>query len=145
MHKERHSISLSYVCKRLTFSLYRFFFGYLPPAYTLLGIKHFTWQLLLEVYDGIQRKADSIYEDASQWSTLTNGQSNICKECCSCSSWWGKTMSLNCSQKTGLLFTSQLLHEHGEPLWNDTNRGKQKNLEKNLSQYHLVHHKSHMD
>jgi hypothetical protein len=32
-----------------------------------------------------------------------------------------------------------------EQQWNDTDRGKPKDLEKNLSQCHLVHHKSHMD
>jgi hypothetical protein len=32
-----------------------------------------------------------------------------------------------------------------EEQWNDTDRGKLKNSEKNLSQCHVVHHKSHMD
>jgi hypothetical protein len=32
-----------------------------------------------------------------------------------------------------------------EQWWNDTDRRKPKNSEKNLSQYHFVHHKSHMD
>jgi hypothetical protein len=32
-----------------------------------------------------------------------------------------------------------------EHWWNDTDRGKQKYWERNLSQCHFVHHKSHMD
>jgi hypothetical protein len=36
-------------------------------------------------------------------------------------------------------------YEFGERRWNDIGRGKQKNSEKNLSQCHFVHHKSHMD
>jgi hypothetical protein len=32
-----------------------------------------------------------------------------------------------------------------EPLWNDTDKGKPKDFEKNLSQCHFFHHKSHMD
>jgi hypothetical protein len=32
-----------------------------------------------------------------------------------------------------------------EHRWNETDRGKPKYLGKNLSQYHFVHHKSHMD
>jgi hypothetical protein len=33
--------------------------------------------------------------------------------------------------------------EKWSPRWNDIDRGKPKNLDKNLSQYHFVHHKSH--
>jgi hypothetical protein len=36
-------------------------------------------------------------------------------------------------------------YEFGERRWDDIDRGKQKNSEKNLSQRHFVHHKSHMD
>jgi hypothetical protein len=32
-----------------------------------------------------------------------------------------------------------------EHRWNETDRGKPKNLGKNLSQFHFVHHKSHID
>jgi hypothetical protein len=45
----------------------------------------------------------------------------------------------------GLLFIPKVIYEHEEPQWNDTDRGKLKNSERNLSQYHFVYHKSHMD
>jgi hypothetical protein len=38
-----------------------------------------------------------------------------------------------------------MIYEYGEQWWNDTDRENQKNLEKNLSQCHIFHHKSHMD
>jgi hypothetical protein len=41
----------------------------------------------------------------------------------------------------GLLFIPQIIHESGDPWWNDNDRGKQKS-EKNLSQCHFVHHKN---
>jgi hypothetical protein len=34
---------------------------------------------------------------------------------------------------------------HQWPLWNNTDRGRKKNSERNLSQWHFVHRKSHMD
>jgi hypothetical protein len=46
---------------------------------------------------------------------------------------------------TDILFIPEMIYENGERRWNDTDRGKQKNSEKNLSQSHYVHHKSHMD
>jgi hypothetical protein len=44
-----------------------------------------------------------------------------------------------------LLFILQVIYEYGEQRWNDIDRGKPKKLNKNLSQYYCVHHKSHMD
>jgi hypothetical protein len=43
----------------------------------------------------------------------------------------------------GLLFISQVIYEYGEPWWNDSDRVKPKNLEKNLSHFHFVHRKQH--
>jgi hypothetical protein len=44
----------------------------------------------------------------------------------------------------GLLFIPQI-YEYGDPMWNDTDRGKLKNSEKNLFQCHFDRHKSHMN
>jgi hypothetical protein len=38
-----------------------------------------------------------------------------------------------------------MIYEYREPWWNDIDRGKSKNLKKNLSQCHFVHQKSHME
>jgi hypothetical protein len=46
---------------------------------------------------------------------------------------------------TDILFIPQMIYECGERRWNDTDKGKPKNSEKNPSQYHFVHYKSHMD
>jgi hypothetical protein len=35
-------------------------------------------------------------------------------------------------------------YEYGEPRWNNIDRGIPKNKQKNLSQCHIDHHKSHM-
>jgi hypothetical protein len=46
---------------------------------------------------------------------------------------------------TGILFIPQIMSEYGEPRCNDTDGGGPKNSERNLSQYHFVHNKFHMD
>jgi hypothetical protein len=45
---------------------------------------------------------------------------------------------------TDMLFIPRVIYEYGERQWNDTDRGKPKNSEKNLSQCYFVHHKSYM-
>jgi hypothetical protein len=42
------------------------------------------------------------------------------------------------------LFIPQVMNEYGEPRWNDIDRGKPKNFEKNPVPVALVHHKYHM-
>jgi hypothetical protein len=47
---------------------------------------------------------------------------------------------------TGLLFFAQMMiYEYAVLVEDDTDRGKPKNLVKNLSQCHFVHHKFHMN
>jgi hypothetical protein len=56
------------------------------------------------------------------------------------------SMEWNCVSElgspTGLLFIPQMIFDYGEPWWSDADRGKLKNLEKNLSQCDFAHHKS---
>jgi hypothetical protein len=40
---------------------------------------------------------------------------------------------------TDILFIPQMIYGYGERRWNDTDRGKPKNSEKNLSQWRFVH------
>jgi hypothetical protein len=42
----------------------------------------------------------------------------------------------------GLSFIPQTMHEYGQPRWNDNDRGKPKNSERDLSQCDFIHHKS---
>jgi hypothetical protein len=44
---------------------------------------------------------------------------------------------------TGLLFILQIIHEYGEPWWDDIDRRKPKNSEKDLC--HFVHHTFYME
>jgi hypothetical protein len=46
---------------------------------------------------------------------------------------------------TDISVIPQMIYGYGERRWNDIDRGKPKYSEKNLSQYHLVHLKSHRD
>jgi hypothetical protein len=39
----------------------------------------------------------------------------------------------------------QAISEYGEPQWNENDRVKQRNSEKNLFHCHFVHQKFHMD
>jgi hypothetical protein len=60
---------------------------------------------------------------------------------CSCSSCrLGEIMSVNCGHQQACGSPPSTA-----PRWNDTDRGKLKNSEKNLSQCHSVHHKSYRD
>jgi hypothetical protein len=45
----------------------------------------------------------------------------------------------------GLFFIPQVIYEYGEQWWIDIDRENPKISEKNLSQCHFFHHKSHMD
>jgi hypothetical protein len=45
---------------------------------------------------------------------------------------------------TGILFDLQVIYEYVQPRWNDTDRVKPKNSERNLSQKYFAHHTSRM-
>jgi hypothetical protein len=52
---------------------------------------------------------------------------------------------LQTATTSGPIVHPAMIYEHGEQQWNDINRGKPNNSEKNRSQYHTVHLKSDMD
>jgi hypothetical protein len=59
---------------------------------------------------------------------------------------WGETMSLwNWTAKGPIVHPQVITWVNIEQRWDDTDRGKLKDSEKNLSQCHFVHNKSHMD
>jgi hypothetical protein len=45
----------------------------------------------------------------------------------------GETVSLNCGHQL-----AQMIYQCGESWWNDIDKGKQKDSEKNLSQHHFA-------
>jgi hypothetical protein len=50
---------------------------------------------------------------------------------------WGEVSELR--PLAGLLLNSQMTYEYGDQRWNDTDRGKPKNSQENLSQRHTVY------
>jgi hypothetical protein len=59
---------------------------------------------------------------------------------------WGETMSAwNWVANGPIVNPADDTWVNMEQQWNDTDRGKLKDSEKNLSQRHFMHHKSHMD
>jgi hypothetical protein len=59
---------------------------------------------------------------------------------------WGETVSLwKWASNRLFVHPPNDVRVNMEQHWNDTDRGKLKHSERNLSQHHFVHHKSHMD
>jgi hypothetical protein len=59
---------------------------------------------------------------------------------------WGESMSLwNRAANGTILNPPDDERTTLEQRWNDTDRGKPKDSEKNVSQYHFVHQKSYVD
>jgi hypothetical protein len=52
---------------------------------------------------------------------------------------------LSTAATSGPIVVPKMLYMSMEPRWNDIDKGKLKNSEKNLFQCHFVHHKSQMD
>jgi hypothetical protein len=71
------------------------------------------------------------------WSWWENVYGRVWFRRCCCSCWRNEKMSLSC--------IPHMIYQCGEPWWNDNDKGKPMNSERNLSHCHFGHHKSHVE